>query len=48
MGAIMKEILEPPEQSASDHLMRMETSSINTFRNSRAGECCRGFASMYA
>ncbi|XP_052544259.1 Golgi apparatus membrane protein TVP23 homolog C isoform X3 [Tympanuchus pallidicinctus] len=30
------EILEPLEQNTSDHLMLMETSSINTFRNSRA------------
>lgn len=46
MGVILKEILEPLEQNTPDHLMLMETSSINTFRNSRAGECCRGFGAM--
>lgn len=47
MGAILKEILEPLEQNTSDHSMLMETSSINTFRNSRAGECCWGFGAVY-
>ncbi|XP_053939737.1 CMT1A duplicated region transcript 4 protein homolog [Cuculus canorus] len=33
MDGFLKEILDPSEQDMFDHLTRMKTSSINTFRN---------------